>query len=138
MPTTRTPSASADADKRDPISADCASPGWRTPQPGGLIAARATSGGSHAASDPSAGEDGTVGQPSCHRLHARQGRRLSPARRHWHRAPRAGGDLLSLPDELHAEDAVARRLIAPMLAPFAKGLFTRVEVRVRQTVGGAR
>jgi len=63
---------------------------------------------------------------------------LSPTRRLGHRSPRVRGALLSRPHELHTEDAVARRPIAPMLALLTKGLFTRLEVRVRQAVGGAR
>lgn len=70
-----------------------------------------------------------------HQASGRRGGRLSPVRCHGQRAPRAGGALLSRQDELHAEVAVARRPIAPMLALVTLVLVTQV---VRQTMGGAR
>jgi hypothetical protein len=70
-----------------------------------------------------------------HRAHGLPGGRLSPVRCHGQRAPRAGGALLSRQDELHAEVAVARRPIAPMLALVTLVLVTQV---VGQTMRGAR
>ena len=89
------------------------------------------------ASAPGAVDSTPAAPPSVHRVNTLPRYRLFGARRRGRCALRAGGALLSRQDELHAEDAVARQDRAPMLALFARVVFTQIEAHGRPTDGGA-